>query len=64
MKKRDAGLQSAIDAAGSVAELARRIGTSRQNVSKWRRVPPGRCVQVSKATGVSRKKLRADIYNG
>jgi len=33
---RDAGLERAIDAAGGVAELARKIGIAQPSVSNWR----------------------------
>ena len=60
---RDAGLDRAIDAAGGVAELARKIGIAQPSVSNWRRVPAQRVIAVEAATGVSRKQLRPDLYN-
>lgn len=60
---RDAGLERAIDAAGGVAELARRIGIAQPSVSNWNRVPAQRVVAVESATGVSRKVLRPDLYS-
>ena len=60
---RDAGLQKAIDAAGSVAELARRIGLHRQAVSIWRRCPAERAKAVHAATGVPLHKLRPDLWS-
>lgn len=60
---RDAGLNNAIDAAGGVAELARRIGLAQPSVSNWNRVPAQRVVAVEAATGVSRKQLRPDLYS-
>lgn len=59
---RDAGLEGAIDAAGGVAQLARKIGIAQPSVSKWNRVPAQRVVAVEGATGVSRKVLRPDLY--
>jgi TorA maturation chaperone TorD len=59
---RDAGLNRAIDAAGGVAELARRIGIAQPSVSNWNRVPAERVLAVEVATGVSRQVLRPDLY--
>ena len=60
---RDAGLERAIDAAGGVVELARKIGIAQPSVSNWNRVPAQRVIAVEGATGVSRKVLRPDLYN-
>ncbi|MGO4713365.1 molecular chaperone TorD family protein [Bradyrhizobium sp. 2TAF24] len=59
---RDAGLERAIDAAGGVAQLARKIGIAQPSVSNWSRVPAQRVVAVEMATGVSRDILRPDLY--
>lgn len=59
---RDAGLNRAIDAAGGVARLARKIGIAQPSVSNWNRVPPERVIAVEAATGVSRQQLRPDLY--
>ena len=59
---RDGGLERAIDAAGGVAQLARRIGIAQPSVSNWNRVPAARVLAVEAATGVSRKLLRPDLY--
>ena len=55
---RDAGLDRAIDAAGGIAQLARKIG-----ITNWNRVPAQRVIAVEAATGVSRKQLRPDLYS-
>jgi TorA maturation chaperone TorD len=60
---RDAGLEHAIDAAGGVAQLARKIGIAQPSVSNWNRVPAQRVIAVEAATGVSRKVLRPDLYS-
>ena len=60
---RDAGLERAIDAAGGVAQLARKIGIAQPSVSNWNRVPPQRVIAVEAATGISRKELRPDLYS-
>ncbi len=59
---RDSGLQEAIRAAGSVSELARRIGISQPSVSNWDRIPADRVLSVESATGVSRAVLRPDLF--
>jgi TorA maturation chaperone TorD len=59
---RDAGLCHAIDAAGGVAQLARKIGVAQPSVSNWSRVPAQRVIAVEAATGVSRQQLRPDLY--
>jgi len=60
---RDAGLERAIDAAGGVAQLARKIGIAQPSVSNWNTVPTQRVIAVESATGVSRKVLRPDLYS-
>jgi TorA maturation chaperone TorD len=60
---RDAGLERAIDAAGGVAQLARKIGIAQPSVSNWNTVPAQRVIAVEAATGVSRKELRPDLYS-
>jgi TorA maturation chaperone TorD len=59
---RDSGLNRAIDAAGGVAQLARKIGIAQPSVSNWTRVPAERVIAVEAATGVSREVLRPDVY--
>jgi TorA maturation chaperone TorD len=59
---RDAGLNRAIDAAGGIAQLARKIGIAQPSVSNWSRVPAERVIAIEAATGVSRKQLRPDLY--
>lgn len=58
----DAGLEHAIQAAGSVTALADGLGLTVQTVSQWLRVPPERALDVERLTGVSRHVLRPDIY--
>ena len=59
---RDAGHNRAIDAAGGIAQLARKIGIAQPSVSNWSKVPAERVIAVEAATGVSRKQLRPDLY--
>jgi TorA maturation chaperone TorD len=60
---RDASLDRAIDAAGGVAQLARKIGIAQPSVSNWNRVPAERVIAVEAATGVLRQQLRPDLYS-
>jgi TorA maturation chaperone TorD len=59
---RDEGLQQAIDAAGGVAGLARKLGIAQPSVSNWTKVPPERVIAVETMTGVGRSVLRPDLY--
>jgi TorA maturation chaperone TorD len=59
---KDTGLQEAIRAAGSVSELARRIGISQPSVSGWDRVPAERVAAIETVTGVNRAVLRPDLF--
>jgi TorA maturation chaperone TorD len=59
---RDQGLDQAIRAAGSVSELARRLGISQPSVSNWDRIPAERVLSVEAATGITRSVLRPDLY--
>src|SRR3954453_4965855 len=60
---RDTGLCQAIDAAGGVAQLARKIGIAQPSVSNWTQVPAQRVVAVEAATGIARQQLRPDLYS-
>jgi TorA maturation chaperone TorD len=59
---RDRGLSEAIQAAGGVTELARRVGLAQPSVSNWDKIPAERVLVVEAATGVGRKVLRPDLY--
>jgi TorA maturation chaperone TorD len=59
---RDPGLERAIQAAGGVAELARRLGIAQPSVSAWKRVPADRIVAVADATGLDRIAIRPDLF--
>lgn len=59
---REQGLQQAIDAAGGIAALARKLGIAQPSVSNWTRVPAERVISVESLTGVARDVLRPDLY--
>jgi DNA-binding transcriptional regulator YdaS (Cro superfamily) len=58
----DPGLTAAIQKAGSVSALAALIGVSMQAASKWTNVPAARVEAIAAALGISRHKLRPDLY--
>lgn len=64
-------LKEAIEKAGSQAELARQIATTdkpikQQHIWNWlnrdEKVPPEVVIDIERATGVRRERLRPDIY--
>lgn len=66
------GLQTAINAAGGQTQLAKRISellnkpVKQQQIWNWlnrnKRVPADKVLVVEQASGVSRSKLRPDLY--
>ena len=61
----NSAIADAVLAAGSQSALARAVGVSPQAVQQWvdsGRVPLRRVLYVERATGVSRTRLRPDIY--
>lgn len=55
-------LKEALEAAGGAAALARVLGIKQPSVFEWQEVPIRRVLAVEKATGISRYRLRPDIY--
>ena len=62
VQKFDEGVQLAIAAAGGLRPLARGLGISVNSVVKWTRIPADRILQIEAFTGISRRKLRPDLY--
>lgn len=60
--RKDAGLEAAIRAVGSMSALAQALGITVQSVAQWRVVPLERVIEVERATGVSRVVLRPDFF--
>lgn len=62
-QERDA-LMRAVEIAGSLNELAKVLGISKQAVHHWKeeRVPAEYIVDIELATGVQREELRPDLY--
>jgi DNA-binding transcriptional regulator YdaS (Cro superfamily) len=48
--------------AGGPRSLANRIGTSRQAVAKWERVPAHWVMLIAELTGVPAEKIRPDVF--
>lgn len=59
---RDAGLEEAIRAAGSIGALAPALGMAQPSVSTWRRVPAERVLAAESLSGVARAPLWPDFY--
>jgi DNA-binding transcriptional regulator YdaS (Cro superfamily) len=55
-------LDEAIAAAGGVMALAQALGISHQAVSLWKRCPATRVLDVERLSGISRYKLRPDVF--
>jgi len=55
-------LKQAIAIAGGPAALGRELGITGQAVSIWDKVPIRHLIAVEKLTGVTRDKLRPDIF--
>jgi DNA-binding transcriptional regulator YdaS (Cro superfamily) len=56
------GKKLAIEAAGGVRALGRKIGLSHSAILFWPKIPAERVVQIERVTGVPREKLRPDLY--
>ena len=61
---RDPGLLQAINAAGGVSELARKIGIAQPSLSNWSRIPAERVPAIAEITGIDRAQLRPDLFGG
>ena len=57
-------LEAVLDHFGNRSELARRLGVSRQALYLWYRygIPSHQVKPLEKLTGISRKRLRPDLY--
>jgi hypothetical protein len=54
--------QIAIKRAGGVSAVARACRITRQSVSEWKRIPAHHCITLERLCGISRKKLRPDVF--
>jgi DNA-binding transcriptional regulator YdaS (Cro superfamily) len=62
MSERDPIIDEAFEKAGSASELARKLGVTPSAVLQWDKIPPSRALGVEAATGISRHRLRPDVY--
>lgn len=60
----DTLVERAINKAGGLSELARRMKTSPQAINNWRErgVPAERVLEFEQVTGISRHQLRPDVF--
>lgn len=47
---------------GLLAQVARGLGMTRAAVAKWQTIPAERVVEIETISGISRRKLRPDLY--
>jgi DNA-binding transcriptional regulator YdaS (Cro superfamily) len=47
---------------GGASALAKELGITRAAVSHWQKVPFRHMKQISEWTGISRRRLRPDLY--
>ncbi|MGR6533114.1 hypothetical protein [Brevundimonas sp. RM1] len=59
--EREAGMQAAIDAAGGVRPLARKLGVHASSISRMRRAPRDSLFAVARAAGVEPETVRPDL---
>jgi len=60
--ERDPALELALSPRMAVTEIAEAVGISRAAVSQWRRVPEKHLVVVARITGISKRRLRPDLF--
>ncbi len=61
-RKMPKGLQLAVEAAGSISALARKLGISPQAISQWDDIPIRQIVAIERATRIDRTVLRPGMY--
>jgi DNA-binding transcriptional regulator YdaS (Cro superfamily) len=55
-------IKEAAEKVGGIVAMSLQLGLSRGAVSQWDEVPLDRVVAVEKLTGVSRQRLRSDVF--
>ena len=55
-------LQEAILQAGGLRALSRQLGIGHTAILRWDRAPALRVLEIERLTGVSRYRLRPDVY--
>lgn len=56
------GKQKAIEAAGGVLALARKLGIDHNAIRRWRSIPDHWIIKIEHLTRVPREELRPDLY--
>jgi DNA-binding transcriptional regulator YdaS (Cro superfamily) len=56
------GLKQAIEKAGGLRALARKLGLAHTSVLQWKKVPDHQIIAIERVTGVPREILRPDLY--
>jgi DNA-binding transcriptional regulator YdaS (Cro superfamily) len=59
---RDPIIDEAIDIAGGPTALARGLGIKMPSLYSWQKVPSTRVLAIERLTGISRARLRPDLY--
>lgn len=62
---RKSAIEKACEAVGGQVKLAEAVGVTPQAVHQWvtkGRVPPERCAEIERASGIARHELRPDIF--
>jgi DNA-binding transcriptional regulator YdaS (Cro superfamily) len=49
---------------GRLADLAGACGITHAAILQWKRIPSDHVLTIEKATGIPRKELRPDLYEG
>ena len=61
-RPRPQGFTKALAVYGTITTMAKKLGTTKENVSQWVDLPARRCLVVHKQTGIPLHELRPDIY--
>jgi hypothetical protein len=57
-------VREAAERVGGVNELAQKLGVSRQALYQWAEVPVERARDLERVSGISRRRLRPDVFGG
>jgi DNA-binding transcriptional regulator YdaS (Cro superfamily) len=52
----------AVEAAGGMRALARKLGINYQAIQSWKRIPAERVLAIETITNIPREQLRPDLY--
>ena len=60
--ERDPVIDEAADKFGGIVAMSLALGRSRGAVSQWNQVPPEHVLEIERVSGISRHRLRPDIF--